>query len=82
MATKVAYTQNLQRFSVKSMLEQLWLVSIPITGSNIREHDGYLAKDRPNEVKALVRKTVLALYENKFQHMSSNMIVKIFHLIG
>ncbi len=74
--------QNLLRFSVESMSEQLWLVSIPITGSAIREHHGYPAKDRPNEVNALVRKTILALYENKFQHMSSNMIAKIFHLIG
>jgi len=58
------------------------LVSIPITGSAIREHHFYLANDRPNKVKAPVRKTVLALYENKFQSMSSNMISKIFYLIG
>ncbi len=52
--------------------------TIPVHGSVLREY-GLIAQNEPKLVKALVRKTALALYS---RYVGSHSIVKMFHIIG
>ncbi len=51
---------------------------IPVHGSVIREY-GLIAQNEPKLVRALVRRTALALYS---KGVGSHKIVKMFHMIG